>query len=72
MDRMSKRLDRLEDQHRSVIAAAYDTITGTQQIHRAVLHLLGPESFDDFLADLAGPVTEALRIDGLRLVLESL
>ena len=71
MKRMSDRLDRLEDTHRSVIAAAYDTITGTRQIHRAVLGLLDAQSFEEFIADLAGPLRDTLRVDVVRLVLES-
>jgi uncharacterized protein YigA (DUF484 family) len=37
MERLQNRLDRLEDTHRSVIAAAYENLAGTNQIHRAVL-----------------------------------
>lgn len=37
MERLEARLDRLEDTHRSVIAAAYKIFTGTHQIHRAIL-----------------------------------
>ena len=54
MDRLRQRLDRLEDTHRSVIAAAYDNIAGTAQVHRAVLRLLEPERFETFLRDLGG------------------
>ncbi|MGB0798616.1 MAG: DUF484 domain-containing protein, partial [Planktomarina sp.] len=35
MDRLETRLDRLEETHKSVIAAAYDNLAGTNQIHRA-------------------------------------
>ncbi len=42
MERLEERLDRLEDTHRSVIAAAYDNLAGTNSIHRAVLRLLRP------------------------------
>ena len=71
MKRLSDRLDRLEDTHRSVIAAAYDTVTGTRQVHRAVLGLMEAESFEAFIANLAGPVRDMLRVDALRLVMES-
>ncbi|MBV6638281.1 MAG: DUF484 domain-containing protein, partial [Mameliella sp.] len=33
MERLEARLDRLEDTHRSVIAAAYENLAGTNQIH---------------------------------------
>jgi uncharacterized protein YigA (DUF484 family) len=36
MKRLEAQLDRLEETNRSVIAAAYDNLAGTQQIHRAL------------------------------------
>jgi uncharacterized protein YigA (DUF484 family) len=71
MDRLEARLDRLEDAHRSVIAAAYDNVAGTAQIHRAVLRMLEAPRFETFLRDLGGEVASILRIDSLRLVLEA-
>lgn len=71
MERLEGRLDRLEDTHRSVIAAAYENLAGTNQVHRAILELLDPLEFEEFLKSLAGPVRETLRVDRLRLVLES-
>lgn len=71
MDRLERRLDRLEDVHRSVIAAAYDNLAGTAQIHRAVLRLLEPQRFETFLRDLGGEVAAILRVDSLRLVMEA-
>jgi uncharacterized protein YigA (DUF484 family) len=71
MERLENRLDLLEDTHRSVIAAAYENLAGTNQVHRAILRMLDPEDFCTFIADLNGPVAEILRIDALRLVLET-
>ena len=71
MDRMENRLDRLEDTHRSVIAAAYENLAGTNQIHRAILRMLDPVDFETFLKDLGGEVSEILRVDAVKLVLES-
>ncbi|MVO16804.1 DUF484 family protein [Parasedimentitalea huanghaiensis] len=71
MDRMEARLDRLEDTHRSVIAAAYDNLAGTNQIHRAVLRLMDPTNFEDFLQNLRGELSEIMRLDAITLVLES-
>lgn len=71
MERLELQLDRLEDTHRSVIAAAYENLAGTQQIQRAVLALLEPTSFPDFLTALAVEVKSILRLDRVRLVLES-
>ncbi|MEM9522425.1 MAG: DUF484 family protein [Pseudomonadota bacterium] len=71
MQRLEARLDRLEDTHRSVIAAAYENLAGTNQVHRAVLKLLEPASFDMFLDLLETDVAECLRVDCVRLVLET-
>ncbi len=71
MDRLENRLSRLEDTHRSVIAAAYDNLSGTNQVHRAILRMLDPIEFEDFLRDLGGEVASILRVDCVRLVLES-
>jgi uncharacterized protein len=71
MERLEARLDRLEDTHRSVIAAAYENLAGTNQIHRAVLRLMDATRFEVFLRDLASDVATILRVDALRLVLET-
>lgn len=71
MERLENRLDRLEDTHRTVIAAAYENLAGTNQVHRAILQMLDPLSFEDFLKTMAGEVAQTLRVDCVRLVLES-
>ena len=71
MERLEARLDRLEDTHRSVIAAAYENLAGTNQVHRAVLRLMDATKFDQFLKDLGGDVADILRVDSMRLILES-
>ncbi len=70
LERLETRLDRLEDTHRSVIAAAYENLAGTNVIHRAILQLLEPTDFTDFLTDLA-EVADIMRVDMVRLVLET-
>ncbi len=71
MERLEARLDRLEDTHRSVIAAAYENLAGTNQVHRAILRMLDPTEFEVFLRDLGGEVADILRVDAIRLVLET-
>ncbi|ETW11857.1 hypothetical protein ATO8_14362 [Roseivivax marinus] len=71
MERLETRLDRLEETHRSVIAAAYENLAGTNQIHRAILRMLDPVEFEAFLRDLGGEVADILRVDCVKLVLES-
>lgn len=72
MERLESRLDRLEDTHRSVIAAAYENLAGTNQIHRAVLRMMDATKFEVFLRDLGTDVADILRVTSMKLVLESL
>ncbi|MBL4874590.1 MAG: DUF484 family protein [Rhodobacteraceae bacterium] len=69
--RLEERLNRLEDTHRTVIAAAYDNLAGTNQIHRAILSLLDAETFDDFLLAMKKDTANILAVDVIRLCLES-
>lgn len=71
MERLEARFDRLEDTHRTVIGAAYDNLASTNQVHRAILRMMDAETFDQFLTDLTGDVADILRVDAIRLVLES-
>lgn len=71
MERLEQRLDRLEDTHRTVIAAAYENLAGTNQVHRAALQLLEPVDFPAFLTALTGAVAATLRVEKIRLVLET-
>ena len=71
MEKLEERLDRLEDTHRSVIAAAYENLAGTNQVHRAILQLLDSLTFEDFLKSLNTEVAATLRVDCVRLVLET-
>jgi uncharacterized protein len=71
MQRLETRLDRLEDTHRSVIAAAYENLAGTNQVHRAILQLLDPTHFEGFMDALTTTAAQTLRVDAVRLVLET-
>ena len=71
MDRLEARIARLEETHRAVIAAAYDNLSTTNQIHRAVLRLVDAPTFEDFVLCLGRDLTDIFQIDGVALVLES-
>lgn len=71
MERLEARFDRLEDTHRNVVGAAYDNLASTNQVHRAILRMMDADTFAQFLTDLAGDVADILRVDAIRLVLES-
>lgn len=71
MARLETRLDRLEETHQTVIAAAYDSVAVTRQVHRALLTMIAPMEFDEFLAGLNGEVADCLRARAIRLVIET-
>lgn len=71
MERLESRLMRLEETHRSVIAAAYDNLSGMNQVHRAIMAFLEPLDFETFLECLNRDVADILNLGAVRLVLES-
>lgn len=70
VERLEERLDRLQDTHREVLAAAYDNVAGMNQVHRACLALLEPPDFEGFLAVLTRDVAPILAVEVIRLALE--
>lgn len=71
MMRLEARLDQLEHQHQSVIAAAYYNVSTTSQVHRAILTMIAPTDFDAFLENLDTHVADCLRLRAVRLVMEA-
>jgi len=71
VERLEERLDRLEDTHREVIAAAYENVAGTNQVHRACLAVLEPGDFPGFLRVIAHDVAMILGVEVIRLGLEA-
>ena len=71
VERLEERLDRLEDTHREVLAAAYDNVAGTNQVHRACLALLDAGDFAAFLRVMTRDVATILGVDLVRLGLEA-
>lgn len=71
MSRLESRLDRLEETHQTVIAAAYDSVAVTRQVHRALLMMIAPLEFDEFLDGMNGEVADCLRACAIRLVIET-
>lgn len=71
VDRLEERLDRLEDTHREVLAAAYENVAGTNQVHRACLALLEPADFAGFLRVLTHDLAMILGVEVIRLGLEA-
>ena len=71
MKSLETKLYNLENTHKSVIAAAYDNLTGMQQINRAVLKILEPKDFKGFIKVTSGEMVEIMKIDYACLILET-
>ncbi len=70
IDRLEGKLDRLEDTHRDVVAAAYENLAGTHQIHRAVLAAFTPKTFDGFLRAIDEDLSGIMALDAVKLCVE--
>lgn len=71
MEALESRLDRLEEQHENVIAAAYDNQSGMAVVHRAVTGLLETSDLQEFVFSLQSEIAPLLRIESLRLLAEN-
>ena len=70
MNRLSDKLGELEGTHQSVVAAAYQNLLGTKQIHQAVIQLLGKKSLEDFVMSLNSELLKTLSVDCIFILLE--
>ena len=71
VERLEQRLEKMSTQQRSIIAAAYENVAGTNQVHRAVLALLEPSELPAFLKRLTVDVPAMLGLEEARLCLEA-
>jgi len=71
MKSLETKLYDLENTHKSVIAAAYDNLTGMQQINRAVLKILEPKDLKGFIKVTSREMVEIMKIDYACLILET-
>ena len=70
MNRLSDKLGELEGTHQSVVAAAYQNLLGTKQIHKAVIQLLGMKSLEEFVISLKSKLLKTLSVDCIFILLE--
>ena len=71
VERMEDRLKKLLQANRSVIAAAYENVATTNQVHRAVLALIEPDRIGEFLRRLTHDVPVMLGVEEARLCIEA-
>ncbi|WP_138468655.1 DUF484 family protein [Poseidonocella sp. HB161398] len=70
ISRLEERLTRLEGTHQSVLSAAYDNVSTTSQVHRAVLAMIAPLQLEAFLDCLGSDVADILRAASIRILVE--
>jgi len=70
MARLEAQLTRLQDTHDAVVAAAYENVAATNQIHRAVDAILAAPDFERLIRALEGELADILQVAAVRLVLE--
>ncbi len=70
MARLEAQLTKLQGTHDAVVAAAYENVAATNQMHRAVEAILSAPDFDTLIQILEGELADILQIDAVRLVLE--
>jgi len=71
VERLEARLEKLSTRHRTVIAAAYENVAGTAQLHRAVLSLVEPTELATFLQHVTRDLPPLLGLAESRLCLEA-
>ncbi|WP_172329323.1 DUF484 family protein [Mangrovicoccus sp. HB161399] len=68
--RLEDRLSRLENTHQNVLSAAYENVSTTTQVHRAILAMIGPLQLEAFLDCLGSDVADILRAASIRILVE--
>tara|TARA_B100001559_G_C16442880_1_gene595317 strand:+ start:35 stop:742 length:708 start_codon:yes stop_codon:yes gene_type:complete len=71
MKQLEKRLEKIENTHNDVISMAYENLSGTNQIQRAILKLLESNDFPNFIKKVSTEIKEILNVDHIALVLEA-
>ena len=71
MSRLTHKLGELEGTHQSVVAAAYQNLLGTKQIHQAVIELMSKNNLDQFVLSLKTDLLKILNVDCIFILVES-
>ncbi len=71
VSRLESRLDQLEQAHRTVIAAAYDNLSGAAQVHRVALDLLDAQDLPALAEALLIEAPRTVAVEQARLCLET-
>ncbi len=68
---MDGELKKLKRSNQQVIATAYENLVGMKQVHQVVLKSLEQNNFDEFITNLSTEGCDILRVDCIRLGLET-
>ena len=71
LQKMEGELKKLKRSNQRVIATAYENLVGMKQVHQVVLKSLEQNNFDEFIKNLNTEVCEILKVDCIRLGLET-
>lgn len=70
IERLERRLARLQEAHRDIIDAAWDSLINLEHVHQAALDVLDAGSLDALAAAARGALPEALEVEHGRLCFE--
>ena len=71
MQKMDGELKKLKRSNQQVIATAYENLVGMKQVHQVVLKSLEQNNFDEFITNLDTEACDILRVDCIKLGLET-
>ena len=71
MQKMDGELKKLKRSNQQVIATAYENLVGMKQVHQVVLKSLEQNNFDEFITNLDTEACNILRVDCIKLGLET-
>ena len=71
MQKMDGELKKLKRSNQQVIATAYENLVGMKQVHQVVLKSLEQNSLDEFITNLDTEACDVLRVDCIKLGLET-
>ena len=71
MKKMDGELKKLKRSNQQVIATAYENLVGMKQVHQVVLKSLEQNNLDEFITNLNTELCDILRVDCIRLGLET-
>ena len=71
IQKMDGELKKLKRSNQQVIATAYENLVGMKQVHQVVLKSLEQNNFDEFVTNLNTEACDVLRVDCIKLGLET-